>query len=137
MKRFFLSLAALLCAVCLAAGAFAESADAPVENDILSYTLLDNRRIGLYTFAGGSVEKAVSNKFRVHDSAEHLSHKESVDGVQFSAAAGLGVQFQLTDFLGLYIDPSLRYYFKGDQPQSIRTQQPLMMNFEIGLRWDL
>ena len=42
MKRFFLSLAALLCAVCLAAGAFAESADAPVENDILSYTLLED-----------------------------------------------------------------------------------------------
>ena len=130
-------------------GIYREEGKAPVSADIhntlhyvgiplnLSYTLLDNRRIGLYTFAGGSVEKAVSNKFRVHDSAEHLSHKESVDGVQFSVAAGLGVQFQLTDFLGLYIDPSLRYYFKGDQPQSIRTQQPLMMNFEIGLRWDL
>ena len=130
-------------------GIYREEGKAPVSADIhntlhyvgiplnLSYTLLDNRRIGLYTFAGGSIEKAVSNKFRVHDSAEHLSHKESVDGVQFSVAAGLGVQFQLTDFLGLYIDPSLRYYFKGDQPQSIRTQQPLMMNFEIGLRWDL
>ena len=130
-------------------GIYSEEGKTPVSADIhntlhyvgiplnLSYTLLDNRRIGLYTFAGGSVEKAVSNKFRVHDSAEHLSHKESVDGVQFSVAAGLGVQFQLTDFLGLYIDPSLRYYFKGDQPQSIRTQQPLMMNFEIGLRWDL
>ncbi|MBR1406849.1 MAG: outer membrane beta-barrel protein [Bacteroidales bacterium] len=130
-------------------GIFREEGKAPVNADIhntlqyvgiplnLSYTLLDNKRIGLYTFAGGTVEKAISNKFRVHDSAERLFHKESVDGVQFSAAAGLGVQFQLTDFLGLYIDPSVRYYFKGNQPQSIRTQQPLMMNFEIGLRWDL
>ena len=130
-------------------GIYREEGKAPVNADIhntlqyvgiplnLSYTLLDNNRIGLYTFAGGSVEKAISNKFRVHDSAEHLFHKESVKGVQFSVAAGLGVQFQLTGGLGLYIDPSLRYYFKGNQPQSIRTQQPLMMNFEVGLRWDL
>ena len=97
--------------------------------------MIDNRRIGLYTFGGGTVEKAISNKFSVDGSS--LTHKESVDGFQWSAAIGLGVQFQLTDFLGLYIDPSLRYYFKGNQPTSIRTQQPLMMNFEVGLRWDL
>lgn len=101
----------------------------------LSYSLVDNRRIGVYAFGGGTVEKALSNKFTANENA--LSHTESVDGFQWSAAAGFGVQFQLTDFLGLYIDPSLRYYFKGNQPTSIRTQQPLMMNFEIGLRWDL
>ena len=36
-----------------------------------------------------------------------------------------------------YVDPSLRWYIPGNQPKSIRTQQPLMMNFEVGLRFDL
>lgn len=103
----------------------------------LYYNLMDNRRINLYAFAGGAGEKAVSNKFRVFDNSENLYHKEKVDGFQWSAAAGLGVQFRLTDHLGLYLDPSVRYYFDCGQPKSIRTQQPLTMNFEIGLRMDL
>ena len=128
-------------------GIYREEGQGPVGGDIhhtiqyigvpvnLSYMMIDNRRISLYTFGGGTIEKAVSNKFSVD--GKSLTHKEGVDGFQWSAGVGLGVQFQLTDFLGLYIDPSLRYYFKGNQPTSIRTQQPLMMNFEVGLRWDL
>ena len=47
---------------------------------------------------------------------------------------GIGFEFRLTDYLGLYFDPSVRYYFGKGQPVSIRTRQPLMMNFEVGLR---
>ena len=129
-------------------GTFRKTGEEPVYADIHNtlhyvgipvnayYSLLQGDRIGLYAFGGGSVEKAVSNQFRA-SGADGLSHREGVDGVQFSAAAGLGVQFRLTRFLGLYIDPSLRYYIPGNQPKSIRTQQPLMMNFEAGLRFDL
>lgn len=100
------------------------------------YSLLQGSRLSLYGFAGGSVEKAVSNQFRAIGHSE-LVHKESVNGVQFSVAAGFGVQFQLASRLGLYIDPSLRWYVPGSQPRSIRTQQPLMMDFEVGLRFDI
>jgi hypothetical protein len=60
-----------------------------------------------------------------------------VDGVQFSAAAGIGLQFRLVGGLNLYFDPSLRYYFDCGQPTSIRTQMPLLMNLEAGLRFDI
>lgn len=127
-------------------GTFREKGAEPVYSEInntlhyvgipvnASYSLLDNGRIGLYAFAGGSVEKAVANRFRSIGS-DALFHNESVDGVQFSLAAGFGVQFRLTDHVGLYIDPGLHWYIPGNQPRSIRTQQPLMMNFEIGLRF--
>ena len=54
--------------------------------------------------------------------------------MQLSANAGFGVEFMLGDHLGLYIDPSLRYYFDNGQPKSIRTVQPLMLGFEMGFR---
>ena len=129
-------------------GSFRENGKAPVYSEINNtlhyigipvnayYSMLQGGRLGLYAFAGGSVEKALSNRFRTLDSND-LFYKESVDGVQFSVAAGFGLQFRLADHLGLYVDPSLRWYIPGSQPRSIRTQQPLMMNFEVGLRFDL
>ena len=66
-----------------------------------------------------------------------IIHKEKVDGVQTSVNLGIGVEFLLGKHLGLYIDPSLRYYFDCGQPKSIRTAQPLMMGFEMGLRVNL
>ena len=64
-----------------------------------------------------------------------MYYNGSVGSVQFSANIGIGVEFILTDHLGLYIDPSLRYYFRNSKaPKSIRTVQPLMLGFEAGFR---
>ena len=64
-------------------------------------------------------------------------HKEPDKGVQLSANFGFGAEFMLGEHLGLYLDPSLRYYFDCDQPKSIRTEQPLMLGFELGFRFRL
>lgn len=96
------------------------------------FSIIRKHFIDFYVYAGGTVEKCVSN--RSYIKAVDIVHKEKVKGLQFSANAGLGVEFLLVDQLGIYIDPSLRYYFKGSQPKSIRTQQPLSFGCEIGLR---
>ena len=45
------------------------------------------------------------------------------------------MEFIIADTFGIFIDPSLRYYFPNEsQPQSIRTAQPLMFGLEMGLR---
>ena len=41
------------------------------------------------------------------------------------------------DSIGLYLDPSVRYYFHGNQPKSIRTDKPFMFNLDAGLRFKL
>lgn len=97
------------------------------------YTILQSSTIKFYTFAGGEAEYAVSNKYHIDDKV----YSEQVKGLQYSAAIGLGVEFRVTDFLGIYIDPSARYYFNCKQPNSIRTVQPFMINFEAGLRFSL
>lgn len=104
---------------------------------VLSYDFLQTNRLSLYVHGGGVVEKALSNKYRIENRPKDVIFRESVDGVQLSAGAGLGIKFKLTDKFGLYLDPSVKYYFDCKQPVSIRTQQPLMFNLEAGLRLDI
>ncbi len=96
------------------------------------FDVISNDRISFYAYAGGAVEKCVSDSYTLLNT--EIRHKEKPEGIQLSANAGIGVEFILSKHLGLYIDPSLRYYFDNNQPKSIRTMQPLMLGFEMGLR---
>lgn len=123
-------------------GAIKRSINADVQNNLhyigipvnLYYDVLQSNKISFYAFAGGTVEKGIVNKFRIY-SQPNIIHTESVSGVQLSAAVGLGIEFALSDNVGLYVDPSARYYFECKQPHSVRTQKPFMLNFEVGLRF--
>lgn len=99
------------------------------------YNIVNKDRINLYAYAGGTVEKCISDNYTVLNTS--IYHKEAVQGVQVSTNAGIGVEFMMGNHLGLYIDPSLRYYFDCGQPKSIRTVQPLMFGFEMGFRFRL
>lgn len=99
------------------------------------YSIVNKDNINLYAYAGGTVEKCVSDDYNVLGTS--IYHKEKAQGVQLSADAGIGVEFMLGKHMGLYIDPSLRYYFDCGQPKSIRTVQPLMFGFEMGFRFRL
>lgn len=99
------------------------------------FNIMNQDRINLYAYAGGTVEKCISDNYTVLNTA--IYHKETAPGVQVSANAGIGVEFMMGNHLGLYIDPSLRYYFDCGQPKSIRTVQPLMFGFEMGFRFRL
>ena len=96
------------------------------------YNIVENKFVNFYAYAGGAVEKCVSDEYRVL--SKDIQHKESVKGAQASANLGIGVEFMLGNHLGIYVDPSARYYFNCNQPKSIRTAQPLMLGFEMGLR---
>jgi hypothetical protein len=96
------------------------------------YNILNNKHINLYAYAGGTVEKCIADKYEVLSTS--ITHTEKPAGVQLSANIGLGVEFMLGRHVGLYADPSLRYYFDNGQPKSIRTAQPLMLGLDLGLR---
>lgn len=99
------------------------------------YNILDNRYVNFYAYAGGAVEMCLADRYEVLSAS--IIHKEDPKGVQLSAGIGIGVEFMLGKHAGLYIDPSLRYYFNNNQPKSIRTVQPLMLGFEMGMRFRL
>lgn len=96
-----------------------------------------DQKVRMYGYAGGMVERAFSNKYFIHCGGTTYTHSGKIEGVQLSVAAGFGLEYRLTDFLGLYLDPSIRYYFDCDQPKSVRTQQPWTMCVELGLRFTL
>ena len=102
------------------------------------YSILAKDFIDLYVYAGGAAECNVSNKYMADNAAGPLNYSGETGSMQLSANAGLGVEFLIADHVGLYIDPSLRYYFRNSKaPKSIRTVQPLMLGFEAGLRFRL
>lgn len=96
------------------------------------YDVVNSEKISFYAYAGGTAEKCVADKYHVLNT--DITHTEKVKGIQLSADIGMGVEFLVGKHLGIYIDPSLRYYFDNNQPKSIRTAQPLMFGFEMGLR---
>jgi hypothetical protein len=85
----------------------------------------------------GMGEKLVNNHFLIHDSDGDIHLHEKAAGLQFSAGVGVGVEFKFSPNVGIYFDPTLRYYFDCGQPRSLRTIQPLRMDFEAGLRFSL
>ena len=101
------------------------------------YDFVQGGRVRAYVHAGGEIEKNVRSHYRVPAGNETISYNEKVKGVQWSVGGGLGVEVRLGKYVGLYVDPGVRYYFKGNQPASIRTVQPVMFGFDAGLRFNL
>lgn len=102
----------------------------------LYFDIIGSDKIKFYIYAGGTAELCVGNKYTLYTNPR-ISHHEPVERLAYSVGGGLGVEFTLTNFLSLYLDPGVRYYFNTDQPKSVRTDKPLMLNFDAGLRFNI
>jgi len=104
----------------------------------LYYNFAMPDRFKFYAFGGAAFEKNVGCKYSFDYEGSPKVLKQKVGGIQPSVNIGLGIQFALTDYLCLYLDPSFRYFFPtSSQPRSVRTVQPCQINCELGLRFDL
>ncbi len=123
----------------------------------LHYTILENNNMSLYALAGGAVEKVVSSNYRGNKlyfdnskitsqlwNNEEIKHRTTSDispdayGVQFSINIGAGVQYALMNFMSIFIEPNFSYYFNSESPiPTIRTERPLNLGFQAGLRFNL
>ena len=83
----------------------------------------------------GLTEKLLDNHYLVHTEEGDIHLHQKTDGLQFSTGAGIGVEFKFSPNVGLYFDPTIRYYFDCNQPRSIRTIQPVRLDIEAGLRF--
>ena len=101
------------------------------------YNLFENKSLRLYVTAGAMLEKGIVASYRENTDGVKKYYSKSISGVQFSAGAGLGVEWKLSNDVGIYIDPAMSYYFKGNQPSCIRTAQPLQYKFEMGMRFEI
>ncbi len=100
------------------------------------YSIVSNKNFDFYANVGGAVEKCVHNHYLVLKDTQY-AHTTKVAGVQWSVNLGLGIEYKIVDWVGFYLDPSLKYFFDNDQPRSNRTAQPLNFGVELGLRFHL
>ena len=104
----------------------------------LYVTILSSDRLSFYANAGAMMEKAVRVSYEMTDLyAVKYQHDSKAEGVQWSANIGLGVEYRFLDFMGIYVDPRLTYFFDCGQPYSVRTEQPLQFNLEMGFRFHI
>jgi len=101
------------------------------------YNLLKKNTLKLYLTGGFALDKGISANYKIIENGVKTYDSNNISGLQFSMGAGLGAELRLGNDMGLYFDPSLAYFFKGKQPESIRTAQPLQYKFELGMRFNL
>lgn len=99
----------------------------------LYYQFVNTKSLGVYASLGGVVDKCITSRYVYGSNVSY----EKVSGMQYSANVGLGVEYAITDRLGIYLDPSIAYFFDNKQPLSIRTAQPLQLKLELGFRFKI
>lgn len=109
----------------------------------VSYKVASSRWISLYGTAGVLAEKCVSgttdegyveNNTMKYTNTQDISSKP----LQMSVNAGVGIQFDFVDNVGIYAEPGLSYYFDdGSALQTIYKEKPLNFNLNVGVRFKL
>lgn len=109
----------------------------------VSYKVASSRWISLYGTAGVLAEKCVSgttdegyveNNTMKYTNTQDISSKPLL----MSVNAGVGIQFDIIDNVGIYAEPGLSYYFDdGSALQTIYKEKPLNFNLNVGVRFKL
>ena len=99
--------------------------------------------LSLYSSAGLMLELPISAK----NDISHVSRADmdvttfrksaSLDvPCQWSASLGVGLQYDFTPHIGVYLEPSLQYFFHdGSDIKSYRTEHPLQVTLPLGIRF--
>lgn len=109
----------------------------------VSYKVASFRWLGLYGTAGVLAEKCVSGTtdegYVVNNTVQQTNtHDISTKPLQMSVNAGVGIQFDFIDNVGIYAEPGLSYYFDdGSALQTIYKEKPLNFNLNVGVRFKL
>lgn len=109
----------------------------------VSYKVASSRWISLYGTAGVLAEKCVSGTtdegYVENNTMKYTNtHDISSKPLQMSINAGVGIQFDIIDNVGIYAEPGLSYYFDdGSALQTIYKEKPLNFNLNVGVRFKL
>lgn len=96
----------------------------------VNYQLWNYRHFNVYASAGGIVEKMVKGK--------QGDESVSIAPLQVSLNAGLGAEYEFVDWLSIYAEPGLAYYFdNGSRVQTFYQDKPLNFNLNLGLRLNI
>lgn len=127
----------------LATSSFQHGASMPKETQTLhyvgiplnlSYTVWGNSWLRTYIMVGAQADMNVKATLKAD------GHKSNIDNdrAQFSVTGGAGVQLNVAQQLGVYVEPGVRYYFdNGSAVQTIFKEHPTNFSLQVGLRWNI
>lgn len=103
------------------------------------FTIHNHQPWSIYGGIGMSIEVPVHSSFRSSyfvDGSFKASENSAIQAPwQFSTSLGVGVQYQLTPSIGLFVEPSVQYFLpSGNSIETYRTEHPFMFSLPLGIR---
>lgn len=104
----------------------------------LYFDVVRTPRWRVHALASGQMDYLLANNFMVHGYNLMPWQKKDVS-FQWSAGLGAGVEYMITQRIGLYVDPTVRYYFTQAGGADINglPVHPVRFMLEAGLRFSL
>jgi len=100
-----------------------------------------NTKWEIYVASGGTIEKGLLSNYIQNQYFGNQTYtttvQQKIDGFQWSLNASMGATYKLQQKIGIYFEPKLSYYLNNNQPISARTEQPFIIGFNAGLRFEL
>ena len=107
----------------------------------VNYQFWSNRYFSVYASVGGMVEKMVKGKRYVEVISPTKKEKDesvSIRPLQFSVNGGVGAEFKFVDWLSLYAEPGVGYWFdNGSDVPTYYQDKPFSFNLNVGLRFTI
>lgn len=108
----------------------------------LNYTFIRIKNFSAYASAGACFEKCISGnvdyKYMPDKEPEsEYSEKIAIKQLQYSLLASAGIKYNITDFMGVYFEPGMAYFFNdGSEYDTYRKAHPLMLSLRLGVSFD-
>lgn len=92
-----------------------------------NWSFVNAKDFTMYVSAGGAIEKCVYGKIG--------TESETVKPVQLSVMGAVGAQYNISNRVGLYVEPGVSYFFDdGSSVQTIRKEDPCNFTLQAGIR---
>ena len=107
----------------------------------VNYQLWSSRYFSVYASVGGMAEKMVEGKQHMvatKPSKQVEDGSVSIRPLQFSVNGGMGAEFKLVDWMSLYAEPGVGYWFdNGSDVPTYYQDKPFSFNLNVGLRFTI
>lgn len=102
------------------------------------FDVVRSPRWRVHVLAGGEMDYLLANNFTVHGNKPILWQKKDTS-FQWSAGVGAGAEYMITPRLGIYLNPTVRYYFTRVSGADINglPVHPVRFMMEGGLRFSI
>ena len=104
------------------------------------YNMYNKKAWSLYASAGITAEipvfSSLSKSYYLHDVISGTDRESIHASWQWSIGTGIGVEYKLTPSIGLFVEPSMRYYIPTDSNiETYYTKHPFTFSLPLGIRF--